>query len=417
MTTDFFKNNRIKLHNNIEDNSCVILFGGKAPNKLGDEFYAFTPQRNFYYMTGLDRQNMIYFMYKKDGISNHIMFVPRFDEVKAKWIGAELLPEEVTKISGIEEIHFTDEFYEIVSGILFNKRIENVYLDLENRYFENNSESLELSKKLRENYPYINIKNIYNMISEFRRIKESCEIENIKKAISITKEGIYSMMRNSKTGMYEYEIEAYFDFELKRRGIKDFAFKSIAASGKNATVLHYSDNNSKTNENDLILFDVGAQYEYYNGDITRTFPVNGKFTPRQKQIYNIVLEGQRRVIAAIKPGLAFKRLNEILKEYYAEALKEIGLIKNDSEVSDYYYHGVSHMLGLETHDAGRHNEGVLEKGMIFTVEPGLYIAEEGIGIRIEDNVVVTNEGCEVLSKDIIKTVEEIESFMAGKGND
>ena len=244
-------------------------------------------------------------------------------------------------------------------------------------------------------------------------IKEDCEIEKIEKAIDITKKGIYAMMSNSKSGMMEYEIEAYFDFELKRNGVKDYAFKSIAASGKNGTVLHYSDNNCKTNDNDLILFDVGAQWGYYNGDITRTFPVNGKFTPRQKEIYNIVLEGQRKVIKAIKPGLEFKRLNEILKEHYALELKKIGLISCDDEVSKYYYHSVSHMLGLETHDVGRHNEGLLQEGMVFTVEPGLYIAEEEIGIRIEDNIVVTSDGCRILSKDIIRTVDEIESFMAG----
>ncbi|MGN1318202.1 MAG: aminopeptidase P family protein [Lachnospirales bacterium] len=417
MADKFFENNRKKLENKIDNNSCVILFSGKAKNKIGDEFYQFTPQRNFYYMTGIDRQNMIYFMYKKDNESFNFMFVPRFDLVKAKWVGAELLPNEVSEITGINDIYFIDEFYEKVSEIIFNKRIEKVYLDLENRYFENKSESFEFSKKLSENYPYIEIKNVYNIIAEFRRIKEDFEVEKIKNAISITKEGIYSMMKNAKPNMYEYEIEAYFDFELKKKGVKDFAFKSIAASGKNATVLHYSQNNSKTKDGELILFDVGAQFEYYNGDITRTFPVNGKFTPRQKQIYNIVLEGQKRVIDSIKVGLEFKRLNEILKEYYAIALKEIGLIKEDFEVSKYYYHGVSHALGLETHDAGRHNEGLIEKGMVFTVEPGLYIEEEGIGIRIEDNILVTDNGCEVLSKDIIKSVEDIENFMAGKLND
>ncbi len=417
MNTEFYKNNRIKLENKIDDSSALFLYSGKAPLKIGDEFYPFTPLRNFYYMTGLDRQNMIYFMYKKDNDLIHSLFIPRYDEVKAKWVGAEMLPDEAIKISGIENIYYIDEFEEKVSDILFAKRIKNVYLDLENRYFDNKNFAFMLADKINKNYPYINIKNIYNIIADFRMIKEGCEIENIKKAIDITKKGIYSMMRNSKEGMYEYEIEAYFDFELKRRGVKDFAFKSIAASGKNATVLHYSENNSKTGNNDLILFDVGAQYRYYNSDITRTFPVNGKFTNRQKQIYNIVLEGQKKVIEAIKPKVEFKKLNEILKEFYGVKLKNIGLIKSYDEVDKYYYHSAGHMLGLETHDAGRHNEGVLEKGMVFTVEPGLYISEEEIGIRIEDNVVVTENGCEVLSKDIIKTVDEIESFMSGKNYD
>lgn len=417
MEKTFYINNRKKLYSKMQDNSLAILFSGKAPKKLGDENYCFTPLRNFYYMTGLNRQNMIAVMYKNGNVCETTIFIERYDDIKAKWVGAVMLPDEVSKISGITNIAYLDEFNEVFSSLMFNKRVESIYMDFENRDFALYSETLDLSSKIEKNYPYINFINVHNIIAEFRMIKEECEIDNIKKAIDITKKGIYAMMSNSKAGMMEYEIEAYFDFELKKSGVKDFAFKSIAASGKNATVLHYSDNNCKTNDNDLILFDVGAQWKYYNGDITRTFPVNGKFTQRQKEIYNIVLEGQQKVIKAIKPGLEFKKLNEILKEHYAEKLNEIGLIKSCDEVRKYYYHGVSHMLGLETHDVGRHNEGVLQEGMVFTVEPGLYIAEEEIGIRIEDNVVVTKNGCEVLSKDIIRTVDEIESFMAGKNND
>lgn len=413
MDSTFFKGNRKKLYDDMKNNSVAVLFSGRAPKKIGDENYQFTPLRNFYYMTGLDRQNMIILMYKNGDICETTVFIERYDEVKAKWVGAVMLPSEVLKISGIENVSYIDEFNEVFASVMFNKRIENVYMDFENRDFEIWGDSMPLAEKIKMNYPYVNFINVYNIIAEFRMIKESCEAEKIEKAIDITKKGIYAMMRNSKAGMYEYEIEAYFDFELKKNGVKDFAFKSIAASGKNATVLHYSDNNSKTKDGDLILFDVGAQWEYYNGDITRTFPVNGKFTKRQREIYNIVLEGQKKVIDAIKPGLEFKRLNEILKEHYAIELKNIGLIKNDEDVSRYYYHSVSHMLGLETHDAGRHNEGILKEGMVFTVEPGLYIPEEETGIRIEDNVIVTKDGCRVLSKDIIRTADEIESFMAG----
>lgn len=413
MDSKFYSKNRARLEGSIEDNSALFLFGGAAPNKLGDEAYGFAPQRNFYYMTGIDRQNVIYFMYKSNDQCEHRLFIPRYDAVKAKWVGAEMLPDEAVKISGIDNINYIDEFDEEISNILFSKRIENVYLDLENRYFNNKREAFALAERLSSNYPYICVKNVHNIIADFRMIKCDEEIECIQRAIDITKEGIYSMMRNAREGMYEYEIEAYFDFELKRRGVKDFAFKSIAASGKNAAILHYSNNDSKTNNNDLILCDVGACYKYYSGDITRTFPVNGKFTNRQKLLYNIVLEGQQKVIDAIKPGLEFKRLNEILKDHYSKALKVIGLISCREDVNKYYYHSVSHMLGLETHDVGRHNEGIIKKGMVFTVEPGLYIEDEAIGIRIEDNVAVTGSGCHILSKDIIKTVEDIENFMAG----
>ena len=296
--------------------------------------------------------------------------------------------------------HFDDEedaFEKLLDELDFDRKLENT--------------TEPIANEIKNKYNYVTIENLFNIMADFRMVKEAWEVENIVKAIDITKDGIYNMMRNSKAGMMEYQIESYFDFALKQRGVKDFAFKTIAASGKNATVLHYSDNNSKTEDGDLILFDVGAQYEYYNGDISRTFPVNGKFTDRQKTIYNIVLEGQQIVIDKAKAGIEFKSLNCILKDYYAKALSKIGLISNAEEVNKYYYHGVSHLLGLETHDVGRHNEGLLKSGMVMTVEPGLYIAEEGIGIRIEDNILIEDNGCRVLSKDIIKTVEDIEDFM------
>lgn len=412
---EFFVGNREKVKSHIEKNSILLLMAGNAPKKRGDENYPFTPERNFYYMTGIDKENLIYMMVKYDDITDEFLFIERLDEVKAKWTGAVIQGNECKEISAINNIKFLDEFKETLAGIMFNKRIKNVWLDLENRDYDTDSVSVKMAAEMRGRYPAIKIQDIYPVIAEYRMIKENIEIEKIKKAIDITGKGIYAMMENSKAGMYEYEIEAYFDFELKKCGVRDFAFKSIAARGNNATVLHYAENNCRTEDGDLILFDVGAQWEYYNGDITRTFPVNGKFTERQRVIYNIVLEGQRKVIEAIKPGIPFKSLNEILKEHYSESLEDIGLIKTKDDVSKYYYHGVSHMLGLETHDVGRHNEGLLKKGMVLTVEPGLYIAEEGIGIRIEDDVLVTEVGCEVLSKDIIRTADDIEKYMAENG--
>jgi len=416
----FFSDNRKNINKIIDKKSILVLFAGAAPTKRGDEKYPFTPDRNFYYCTGLDNEKLIYMSYKDNKETKEYLFIERTNPTEAKWTGEVIGKDEAKEKSGISDFKYIDEFESFFSNIVFSKRIENVYLDLENREMSANTPSFKFSKKIQENYPYISIKNCYSHLSELRRIKHPFEIDKIKKAINITKDGILLMMRNSKAGMYEYEIEAYFDFAIKSEGANDFAFKSIAASGKNSTILHYSKNNSKTKENDLILFDVGAQFEYYNSDITRTFPLNGKFTERQKVIYNIVLKGQKKVIESIKPGLPFKQLNNILKEFYFIELKKIDLISKDGtidDVSKYYYHNVSHLLGLETHDAGRHNEGILEEGMVFTVEPGLYIEEEEIGIRIEDNILVTKDGCEILSKDIIKEIDDIEEYMlSNKGN-
>lgn len=416
MNVRFFENNRKKLSRLINKGEMAVLFSGRAPKKLGDESYPFTPLRNFYYMTGLNRQGMVYIMYSAGNDVRDIALIEPYDEKNAKWTGAAMLPEEVTKISGIENTGYNNEFYSVLESIINENNIKKVYFDIEENEKAPEGISETLYNELRSRYAF-ETGNIHDSLAEFRIIKEDCEADYIRKAIEITKDGIYAMMKNARSGMYEYEIEAFFDYELKRQGVRDLAFKSIVASGKNGTVLHYSENNCPAGENDLVLCDVGAQYEYYSGDITRTFPVSGKFTERQRQIYNIVLEGQKLVIDSVKPGIEFSRLNEILKEYYAVRLKEIGLISSAEEVSRYYYHGVSHSLGLETHDTGRYREGLIRKGMIFTVEPGLYIAEEGIGIRIEDNVMVTDTGCTVLSEDIIKSVEDIESFMAGNRND
>ena len=408
---NFFKENREKFAEIIEDNSIALFFAGEAPVKRGDEHYPFVPDRNIYYLTGCDKDKFVLLAVKTNQKCEYTLFIVPFDEEKAKWVGAVLSADEYKKITGIENIKYLYDFEETISKTIFSKQIKNVYFDLENRYFNTETPALKFAEKISANYPNVSVCDSYYIIAELRKIKRDFEINNILKAINITKDGIYSMMKNAKPKMKEYEIEAYFSFELAKNGVRHKAFDSIAASGKNATILHYSENSDIVGENDLILCDVGASWGWYSADITRTFPVSGKFTERQKQIYNIVLEGQLKVINSIRPGIPFSSLNEILKNFYAEKLTEIGLINSPEEVSKYYYHGVSHLLGLETHDAGRHNEGNLVSGMVFTVEPGLYIAEEGIGIRIEDNVIVTENGCDVLSKDIIKTVEDIENFM------
>ncbi len=413
---DFFCGNRKKISETLKDGTAVVLFAGSAPVKRGDEKYPFSPDRNFYYFTGLDNQNLIYTAYKADGEFSECLFLERNDPVAAKWTGAVIGEEEAETKSGISEFKFIDEFEVFFSGIVFSKGIEKIYLDLENREMKHFTPAFDFAGKIRANYPYMAIENCYNFFAELRRIKQPYEIEQIKKAIDITKEGFLLMMRNAGAGMYEYEIEAYFDFAVKKRGAADFAFKTIAASGKNAAILHYSENRSITRDGDLILIDAGAQSGYYSGDITRTFPVNGKFTERQKVIYDIVLRGQKMIIESIRPGVPFKSLNEKLREFYLEELKKIGFIEKGGtidDVSEYYYHNVSHTLGLETHDAGRYKEGLLKPGMVMTVEPGLYIEKEEIGIRIEDDILVTENGCEVLSKDIIKEISDIEEYMGG----
>ena len=412
MKTEFVTNNRNKVFKRMLDNSVLILFAGHAPYKRGDEKYEFSPDRNFYYVTGIDRENQIIMFLKTESARSATLYIERDNGYLAKWVGANMTEDEARLESGIEEISYLDKFYGDLSDTVFKNNIKHIYIDLENREWDAaESESLKFANEFRKKYPAVDMIDAYPFFADLRMIKEPYELDLMRKAVKITTDGLEAMMKNARPGMYEYELEAYFDFVLTKNGVTDKAFKTIVASGERGTILHYSKNNCMTKDGDLVLVDCGAQYGWYCGDITRTFPVNGKYTPLQKRIYDIVLEGQRRVIETIKPGVKFSKLNETLKEFYFEELKNLSLVSSPEEVSKYYFHGVSHYLGAETHDIGRYGDRTLVPGMVLTVEPGLYIEEYGIGIRTEDDALVTENGCELLSNGFMKTTEEIEEFM------
>jgi Xaa-Pro aminopeptidase len=332
---------------------------------------------------------------------------------KEMWSGKTLRDTEGQEISGIKDTVYMKEFNDYFNRIVKGSEELNLYLDLDREAFEDDaSVSNSFAKEIISKYPHINIRNLISKIAPLRMVKSDEEIKEMRKAIEITIEGVKALMKNVKAGMKEYEIEAYFDFECKTRGVKDYAFRTIAAAGKNATILHYVDNNSELKDGDLILFDLGAQWNLYNGDITRAFPINGKFTERQKEVYEAVLRVNKAVINKIKPGVDSKELDEWARDLIAEECIKLGIIKEKEEVKKYYWHRIGHSLGLDTHDLGiLGREFTFKEGMVFTVEPGIYIGEEGIGIRIEDDILVTKDGCEVLTKDMIKEVKDIEEFM------
>ena len=414
MEKKVFIKNRQRLIEKIENNSLLIFFAGRAPKKSADERYEFTPNRNFYYFTGIDEEEHILVFTKIDGEVNEVLFVKEIDEEKERWVGKSLRDYEAKQISGIDEVLYLNNFKEFINKKMANNISINLYLDMEREDFDSLSTIEEsFAQEIQKKYPSVWIKNSHEIIRTLRLVKSVEEVDEIREAIKITIEGVESLMKNSKAGMNEYELEAYFDFVCKSKGIKDKAFKTIAAGGKNATILHYADNNSKLKDGDLVLFDLGAQYNYYNADITRTFPVNGKFTERQRQVYEAVLRVNERVIKEIKPGIKYKELNNKAKSWIAKECIGLGLIKNEEEVSKYYWHSIGHSLGLDTHDIDSPTrDTVFEEGMVWTVEPGIYIEEEEIGIRIEDDVLITSNGVEVLTKNMIKYIQDIEKFMS-----
>ena len=333
-----------------------------------------------------------------------------------RWVGKSLRTNEASEISGIENAAYKDGFEVFLNRLFSGVDEMNVYLDMERDSFNSLNNIVGVfAKDLVRKYPFLRIKNVYPRIVPLRKVKTKEEIEEMQKAIKITIEGVNSLMKNAKAGMKEYELEAYFDFVCKKNGAKDFAFKTIAAAGKNAATLHYVDNNSEMKDGDLILFDLGAQWNYYNADITRTFPVNGKFTKRQKEVYEAVLRVNEECIKMLKPGVKFLEWNKQARDMIAEECIKLGLIDKKEDVTKYYWHSIGHGLGLDTHDIDRPDRNtVFEEGMVWTVEPGIYIEEESIGIRIEDDVLITKDGSEVLTKDMIKSVEDIEEFMSEK---
>jgi Xaa-Pro aminopeptidase len=412
MTQNIYKTRREHVFATMDQQSCAVFFAGDLVKRSSDATYPFSVNRNFFYLTGLDEDGLVLLMVKTSQGTKEILYIKEVNEAYEKWIGRSLRKEDAEKTCGIELIQTIPQFEQTFSrGIYFNT-LNTVYIDAERydvkaRPFEGES----FAKRVKELYPGLKMVNLNTTINGLRSLKSHEEVEQLKKAIDITKLGIEAILKNLKPGMKEYEAVAYFKLELAHHDACE-SFDTIAASGPEATILHYVKNDRTIQDGELVLFDLGADYGYYCADISRTFPANGKFTPRQKELYNIVLLAQKRVIEAIKPGVTLQTLNEIVKDTYRVEAVKAKVIDKPEQIDEIYYHGVSHLLGLDTHDVGQVEAMVLKPGHVITVEPGLYSAKEGVGIRIEDNVRVTEQGHEILSPDILKEVEDIEAFMS-----
>lgn len=407
-----YQTRRKQLLEKMSPYSMAIFYSGMAPYKVGDEKYPFSVDRNFYYLTGLERENMYLLLFKFPKMTQEVLLIERYDEWLAKWVGARMLPEEATAISGVKDVAYIEDLEDRVGSFLCYYQTENpvVYADFSKQEMNQaNFKQVDLINVWKMKYPWLAVKSMTKELTSLRLIKDECEVECLKRAIAVTNDGIKAMMKNVKEGMNESEVEAHFDFALKTQQC-EHSFPSIVAGGNHATTLHYAENNSEIEKDALVLTDLGAAHGYYCADITRTFPASGTFTARQKEIYEIVLGGNKHIIEYAKPGMTLRELNNELIRYYEETLPATGLLENGKTIRDYYFHGVSHMLGLETHDVSL-IDYPLVPGNVFTVEPGLYIAEENIGIRIEDDVLMTESGCVNLSCDIIKEVADIEAFM------
>ncbi len=419
MDKKFYINNRKNLDKSLKGSYALLIHSGYTFQDSGDQDFPFSVNRNFYYLTGINQPNVILLMYKTNDTYKECLFIEKNDPYLVKWVGAKLEPNEAKEISGVDEIKFMDKFDDFMFFILNPSRknfaeFDNLYLDLERRSdLPFKTWAFNYSKRFKNDYPEIKILNVYSAIVKLRMVKSECEVSKIKESINTTRYALENVMKNIKPGMYEYQIESYFDQYIKYDGQKLVSFKTICATGKNATVLHYIKNNTVIKDNDLVLFDLGCHTDYYISDISRTYPANGKFTEREREIYEIVLNCNKECIKFLKPGITWKEYNEFANNLLIKGLKKLGLIKKDEELEKYYWHSIGHSIGLDTHDPTVSSMKFVP-GMLTTVEPGLYLEDEGIGIRIEDNVLITEDGCINLSKDIIKEVADIEAFIQNK---
>jgi len=407
---------RQKIINTLEVGSMAILFAGDLVKRSADSTYPFVVNRNFYYLTHCDEDSLICIFLHTGAGKKEVLFIKDFNSLEEKWVGHSLPKEEAAALSGIINIHPLSQFESFLVRTLTNSDIKTVYIDSERINLKHRSNEAEnFAKMIQEKYPTLALINLNPSINALRRIKDKDEIEHIREAIGTTHRALNRVIKEMRVGRTEYQVAADFSYQL---GLENrvHSFDTIAASGKDATILHYVTNQKVLKDGDLVLLDCGAACNNYSADITRTYPINGKFSPRQKELYTIVLKAQEAVIDAIKPGVSFQFLNEIVKEIYRQECVKAKVILSPDQIDEVYYHGVSHSLGLDTHDVGSIEGTLLEAGMVITVEPGLYSQLDGIGIRIEDDVLVTSTGCENLSRDIPKSIEAIESlFSLSKG--
>lgn len=403
MTAEITSARREKLANLLNDGENIIVFANSQAN-----LSKFVQDNNFLYLTGLNNPELIYIAGKFAGRFNDMLFIERSDPERIVWEGAKLTAEEATEISGIKRVKYLDEFYSVLTGMcpMMNTIYANLGFVALNKPM---SYPMFMLEPIRAKHPQIEIKQINNLIAPLRKIKDDWELTQLQKAIDLTGKGIIDAMENTTATMMEYELEAMLFYRMQRSGVRNWGFAPIIASGLNAATLHYEKNNCRIESGDLILMDVGASYNNYSADVTRCFPANATFSERQKQIYSLVLDTQKQVIEMIKPGVTLADLNQATTTLLAEGMLAIGLIENTDDVTKYYMHSVSHFLGMDTHDLGGRN-AVLEQGNVITVEPGIYIPEEKLGVRIEDDVLVTAEGYCVLSQNIPKEIEEIEDI-------
>lgn len=418
--SQLFEKNREKLCKLLPPGALAIVNSNDLMPRNGDQYFPFRQHSDMLYLTGITQEQtrLILFPSHPDESMREILFILRPNEEVEIWEGRKLRPHEAEIISGIRHIRFNDQWEATLRDLM--TKAELVYLNRNEypKFFpEVPSRDDRFEQEVRQKFPLHEYRRLAPLLWKLRVIKEPEEIDLLQKACNVTREAFIRVLQAVKPGMWEYEVEAEITHEFIRKGCTH-AYQPIIAGGINACSLHYNTNDALLRSGDLLLMDIGAEYAHYAADCTRTIPVSGRFSPRQRQVYEAVLRLQRHALTLLVPGSTINEVNAEMNELATREMINLGLFtQNDLQQQDpghplrikYLMHGVTHYTGLDVHDVGWRDQP-LEPGMVLTFEPGLYIAEEGIGIRLEDNIVVGYPSYNLM-EDIPIEPDEIEEIM------
>jgi len=420
-----FSENRKRFVKEMKNNSVAVFNSNDEVTSNGDALYKFVQNSDLYWLTGIDQEDtmLVLFPDNSDEKYREVLVLVRPNELKEKWDGHRLNVQEARQISGIETIVWLDSIDALLQVWIHNA--DNIYLDTnenDRKGFHSETREYRYIQEMKRRFPLHNYYRSVKITKELRAVKTPHEIEVIQQAVDITEKAFRRVAQFIHPGVYEYEIEAEIVHEFLRNRASGEGYSSIIASGDRARTLHYIYNNEVCKDGELVLMDFGARYGGYNADLTRTLPVNGKFTKRQKEVYDACLHLHRFCAGILKPGITVNEYHAKVGDEATKVFQKIGLLsKADVKNEDpenrayrkYLYHGISHHLGVDVHDYGT-KTAPLQAGMLLTIEPGIYIEEEHTGIRIENNYWLTKNGNKDLMKNFPITAEEIEALMKRK---
>jgi Xaa-Pro aminopeptidase len=419
-----FIENRERFRKQLKPKSIAIFNSNEVMPRNGDASYDYKQNSDMYWLTGIDQEDCAVVIFPDCPVEAYreALFIRRTNATIAVWEGHKYTKEEALAASGIKNIFWMDEFETNTRAVIL--MAQNIYLTLNENDRNSNSfltKDIAFVKQMKEKFPLHNYERSAPITQRLRSVKQPLEIETMKIAAGISEKMLKRVLKFTKPGVTEYEVEAEVIHEFLRNGAAGHSFTPIVASGKNACVLHYIDNAGVCGDGELLLLDTGADYANYASDMTRTFPVNGKFTARQKEVYNAVLRVMRAAIKLLKPGVMLMEYHDQVCKIMENELLNLKLITQDDiknqdptwpAFKKYYMHGTSHFLGIDVHDVGMRYE-TMQAGMTFSCEPGIYIPEEGLGIRLENEILITENGCIDLMAHIPIEADEIEALMNG----